>query len=133
MFLGELLCLLAFRLSLLCCSPNHEADVAGSAKDTGAAPFPPAIFALPALFDMLGTCTMYAGLTMTHASVFQMLRGSVVVFTGVLSVAALGRRLAAHHWAGMALVTAGGIERWERMAKAAVARRLADRIAQEFQ
>jgi drug/metabolite transporter (DMT)-like permease len=56
---------------------------------------------------MLGTCTMYAGLTMTHASVFQMLRGSVVVFTGVLSIAFLGRRLAAHHWAGMALVTAG--------------------------
>ena len=70
-------------------------------------PFPPAIFALPALCDMLGTCTMYAGLTMTHASVFQMLRGSVVVFTGVLSIAFLGRRLAAHHWAGMALVTAG--------------------------
>jgi phosphopantothenoylcysteine decarboxylase/phosphopantothenate--cysteine ligase len=33
----------------------------------------------------------------------------------------------------VALVTAGGIERWERMAKGAVARRLADRIAQEFQ
>jgi phosphopantothenoylcysteine decarboxylase / phosphopantothenate---cysteine ligase len=33
----------------------------------------------------------------------------------------------------VALVTAGGIERWERMAKGAVARRLAARIAQEFQ
>jgi len=33
----------------------------------------------------------------------------------------------------VALVTMGGIERWERMAKGAVARRLADRIAQEFQ
>jgi phosphopantothenoylcysteine decarboxylase / phosphopantothenate---cysteine ligase len=32
----------------------------------------------------------------------------------------------------VALVTAGGIERWERMAKAEVARRLAQRIAQEF-
>jgi phosphopantothenoylcysteine decarboxylase/phosphopantothenate--cysteine ligase len=32
----------------------------------------------------------------------------------------------------VALVTAGGIERWERMAKGAVARRLADRIAQEL-
>lgn len=32
----------------------------------------------------------------------------------------------------VALVTARGIERWERMAKGAVARRLADRIAQEF-
>jgi phosphopantothenoylcysteine decarboxylase / phosphopantothenate---cysteine ligase len=32
----------------------------------------------------------------------------------------------------VALVTAGGIERWERMAKGEVARRLAQRIAQEF-
>ena len=32
----------------------------------------------------------------------------------------------------VALVSKGGIERWERMAKAAVARRLADRIAAEF-
>ena len=32
----------------------------------------------------------------------------------------------------VALVTKGGIERWERMAKGDVARRLADRISQEF-
>ena len=32
----------------------------------------------------------------------------------------------------VALVTAGGIERWERMAKGAVARRLAERIASEL-
>ncbi|THD58305.1 bifunctional phosphopantothenoylcysteine decarboxylase/phosphopantothenate--cysteine ligase CoaBC [Phenylobacterium sp.] len=32
----------------------------------------------------------------------------------------------------IALVSAGGIERWERMAKGAVARRLAERIAKEF-
>jgi phosphopantothenoylcysteine decarboxylase/phosphopantothenate--cysteine ligase len=32
----------------------------------------------------------------------------------------------------VALVTGGGIERWERMAKGAVARRLAERIAAEF-
>ena len=33
----------------------------------------------------------------------------------------------------VAIVTTGGIERWERMAKGAVARRLADRIAEELQ
>ena len=32
----------------------------------------------------------------------------------------------------VALVSAGGIERWERMAKGEVARRLAQRIAAEF-
>ncbi len=70
-------------------------------------PFPWRAFALPATLDLLGVCLMNAGLTMTHASVFQMLRGCVVVFTGILSIAVLGRRLAPHHWAGMALVSAG--------------------------
>ena len=32
----------------------------------------------------------------------------------------------------VAIVSGAGIERWERMAKAEVARRLAQRIAQEF-
>jgi drug/metabolite transporter (DMT)-like permease len=70
-------------------------------------PFPWRAFALPATFDLLGVCLMNAGLTMTHASVFQMLRGCVVIFTGVLSVAVLGRRLAPHHCAGMAMVSVG--------------------------
>jgi len=50
---------------------------------------------------------MYLGLTMTHASVFQMLRGSVVIFTGILSTFVLKRRLKAFQWLGMALVCAG--------------------------
>ena len=50
---------------------------------------------------------MYLGLTMTYASVFQMLRGSVVVFTGLLSIALLGRRLWPCHWLGMLLVMGG--------------------------
>ena len=50
---------------------------------------------------------MYVGLNLTHASVFQMLRGSVVLFTGIFSVIFLGRRLYAFHWIGMILVLAG--------------------------
>ena len=69
----------------------------------------PLIFALPALCDTAGTSVMYLGLTMTYASVFQMLRGSVVVFTGILSVAVLNRRLRGFHWIGMALVCVGAL------------------------
>ena len=46
---------------------------------------------------------------MTYASVFQMLRGSVVVFTGILSVIFLGHKLRHFHWMGMALVCAGAL------------------------
>lgn len=50
---------------------------------------------------------MYVGLTLTYASVFQMLRGSVVIFTGILSVLFLGRKLYAFHWLGMLLILVG--------------------------
>lgn len=38
---------------------------------------------------------------MTSASSFQMLRGAVIIFTGLLSVAFLGRRLAPSQWVGI--------------------------------
>jgi drug/metabolite transporter (DMT)-like permease len=65
------------------------------------------IFLLPACCDMTGTSLMYVGLNLTHASVFQMLRGSVILFTGIFSVVFLGRKLYAFHWIGMMLVLFG--------------------------
>ncbi|KFR09276.1 Solute carrier family 35 member F6, partial [Opisthocomus hoazin] len=46
-------------------------------------------------------------LNMTSASSFQMLRGSVIIFTGLLSVAFLGRRLELSQWLGILLTIAG--------------------------
>nr|XP_014349229.1 PREDICTED: solute carrier family 35 member F6 [Latimeria chalumnae] len=46
-------------------------------------------------------------LNMTSASSFQMLRGAVIIFTGLLSVAFLGRRLAASQWIGISLTIVG--------------------------
>mmetsp|Transcript_27546 Transcript_27546/g.69514 ORF Transcript_27546/g.69514 Transcript_27546/m.69514 type:complete len:439 (+) Transcript_27546:231-1547(+) len=113
MFIGELLCIIAFRITLLCAtSKSREAlhvDESSEMSDEAGLEegFPPYIFALPALCDMVATCIMYLGLTMTYASVFQMLRGSVVVFTGLLSIIMLNKRLLACHVLGMFLVTAG--------------------------
>uniref|UniRef100_A0AAQ4RVV7 Solute carrier family 35 member F6 n=1 Tax=Gasterosteus aculeatus aculeatus TaxID=481459 RepID=A0AAQ4RVV7_GASAC len=42
-----------------------------------------------------------APLNMTSASSFQMLRGAVIIFTGLLSVAFLGRRLTPSQWVGI--------------------------------
>lgn len=69
--------------------------------------FNPLVLAAPALCDMVGTSTMYVGLTLTYASSFQMLRGAVIVFTGLLSVLLLGRRLGARAWAGIVLIIVG--------------------------
>lgn len=57
--------------------------------------------------DMIGTSIMYVGLTLTYASSFQMLRGSVIVFVGILSVAFLERQLAGREWTGIAFVITG--------------------------
>ncbi|KAK2523343.1 Slc35f6 [Columba livia] len=57
---------------------------------------------------MTGTSIMYVALNMTSASSFQMLRGSVVIFTGLLSVAFLGRKLELSQWLGI-LVTVVGL------------------------
>ena len=59
---------------------------------------------------------MQVGLFYTFASVFQMLRGTLVIFAGLLTIVVLKRRLHVHHWFGIVLITAGaalvGASRW---------------------
>ena len=42
-----------------------------------------------------------------YASVFQMLRGTMVVFAGLLTIVILRRALHLHHWMGIILILAG--------------------------
>ncbi|CAL4176649.1 unnamed protein product, partial [Meganyctiphanes norvegica] len=81
-------------------------------KRKGAAPpvhpkFPPYVMYIPAFCDMLATSIMYLGLTLTYASSFQMLRGAVIVFTGLFSVAFLGRKLRYFNWLGIGIIIVG--------------------------
>ncbi|KAL6069940.1 Solute carrier family 35 member F6 [Balamuthia mandrillaris] len=65
------------------------------------------VLILPTLFDLAGTTLAGIGLLWIYASVWQMLRGSIIVFTGILSVIFLKRKLSAYHWLGMAIVVLG--------------------------
>lgn len=81
-------------------------------KKKGEAPpvhpkFPPYVMYIPAFCDMLATSIMYLGLTLTYASSFQMLRGAVIVFTGLFSVAFLGRKLRYFSWVGIGIIIVG--------------------------
>ena len=106
MFFGEFMCLLVFFAS------RARAKATGAAFEE-AKPHSAFIFLVPALCDMTATSLMYVGLSLTDASVFQMLRGSVVIFTGIGSVLFLKnadgsrRRLGAHQWLGMLFVLVG--------------------------
>ena len=64
-------------------------------------------FSLPALCDAMATTLLNLGLFYTYASVYQMLRGTLVIFAGLLTIGILRRRLHSQHWMGMALITAG--------------------------
>uniref|UniRef100_A0A0G4HTK9 EamA domain-containing protein n=1 Tax=Chromera velia CCMP2878 TaxID=1169474 RepID=A0A0G4HTK9_9ALVE len=63
---------------------------------------------IPALLDMTGTALMMTGFAQgVAASVYQMLRGAVVLFIGVASVMFLGRRLPLYKWIVLCLVFFG--------------------------
>lgn len=117
MFLGEFLCLLAHMVTKKRRTPTPR-ELA--AEETGVDPstLEPSSrcravengsvwFCIPACCDMLGTGTMYAGLCLSYASVFQMLRGSVVVFTALISCIFLRRKIRDYQWFSVFLVVVG--------------------------
>lgn len=73
----------------------------------GSRSFNSVVMLIPACCDMVATSIMYVGLNLTYASSFQMLRGAVIVFTGILSVGFLNRKLGSREWFGIGLVIVG--------------------------
>ncbi|KAF7727627.1 hypothetical protein EC973_007285 [Apophysomyces ossiformis] len=65
------------------------------------------LFWIPTLCDLTATTVMNVGLLLTSASVYQMLRGAVVIFTGVFSYLFLNRKLRLYEWFSLSLVVAG--------------------------
>eukprot|EP00929_Paragymnodinium_shiwhaense_P109856 TRINITY_DN7641_c0_g1_i1.p1 TRINITY_DN7641_c0_g1~~TRINITY_DN7641_c0_g1_i1.p1 ORF type:complete len:411 (-),score=78.82 TRINITY_DN7641_c0_g1_i1:382-1614(-) len=108
MFVGESLCMLVHLYQTRLLSARTVTDDCQSAATTTQEVKDGAFwFALPAAMDIGGTGTMYCGLCLSSASVFQMLRGSVVIFTSILSVTWLKRKIHSFQWFAVALVAAG--------------------------
>ncbi|KAI0243348.1 Solute carrier family 35 member F6 [Lamellibrachia satsuma] len=101
MFLGELSCLLAFSVVYFY---RKKKDIP---MEVGDQSFNRLIFLPAAMLDMCGTSLMYVGLNLTFASSFQMLRGAVIIFTALLSVAFLRSRIRHYMWLGMLLIVFG--------------------------
>ncbi|CAD5230385.1 unnamed protein product [Bursaphelenchus okinawaensis] len=99
MFVGEVGCLVVFTIIYMYQKYKDCAPVLVK--------FNPFLFALPAICDITGTSIQYIGLNLTTASSYQMLRGSVIIFTGLLSMLCLKMQLAGFRWLGMILVTLG--------------------------
>lgn len=65
------------------------------------------VFLLPTLCDLIGTTLAGIGLLYVTASVWQMLRGSLIIFTGIFSRVFLKRKLRWYHWTGMIVTVMG--------------------------
>lgn len=63
-----------------------------------------AAVALPSLLDLLQTVLANVGLLWISSSVFQMARGSVIIFSAVFSVRLMGKRLYAYHYMSILIV-----------------------------
>ncbi|CAG9767731.1 unnamed protein product [Ceutorhynchus assimilis] len=107
MFLGELTCLIVFKIMYYIYSRRSDGTEDVSELTKGNRDFNPFILYIPAMCDMTATSIMYIGLNLTYASSFQMFRGSVIVFVGLLSVAFLNRTLKKQEWVGILFVILG--------------------------
>lgn len=107
MFIGEMLCLLAFKCLYFYYWRKHYGSHDEMKLLKGNRSFNPLVLLPPAMCDMVATSVMYIGLTLTYASSFQMLRGAVIVFVGIFSVLFLNRRLMVREWGGIFLVIGG--------------------------
>lgn len=107
MFLGEILCLVTFKVLYYMFSKRNDGSENVHELTKGNRDFNPFLLFFPAMCDMTATSIMYIGLNLTYASSFQMLRGSVIIFVGLLSVGFLQRVLKKLEWTGMVLVIIG--------------------------
>jgi len=122
MFLGELCVLFAFFISEAVKKRKAVNDPASpgtiAAEQTNLkTKINPFWLAIPGSCDFFGSTIMFVSLLMVPASVYQMLRGAIVIITAVLAVIFLKKKQYRHHitslfviFAGLALVGVSSIE-----------------------
>ncbi|KAI0948266.1 hypothetical protein AcV7_009066 [Taiwanofungus camphoratus] len=123
MFLGEMLCFLPVLYAWLAAkrtqSPSAPLQLPADAEEEPVAGSKAQITAqhlrgwkilllwFPAACDLTGTTLMNVGLLYTPVSIYQMTRGALVLFVGVLSTVFLRRRLWFYQWVSLVTVMAG--------------------------
>ena len=63
--------------------------------------------AIPACFDICGSTLMNIGLTLCPASIYQMMRGAIVIITAGMAFIFLGKKQYPHHILALILIVIG--------------------------
>ncbi|KAL5529095.1 hypothetical protein ACEPAG_5069 [Sanghuangporus baumii] len=87
--------------------PAHDPQAKHSLKAQQLRGYKILLLWLPAACDLTGTTLMNVGLLYTPVSIYQMTRGALVLFVGVLSVLFLHRRLWLYQWLSLVTVMLG--------------------------
>ena len=114
MFVGMLSCLIVFEIIRMTrkCKANKktdaEAQLVSAAEDDSIQHCKHYFYvAAPAMCDLCATSLMNIGLFYLDASIWQMLRGSMVIFSAIMTIIFLKRKYYCYHWFGILLVTCG--------------------------
>lgn len=116
MFIGEFMCLFVFGLKTFLSKKKTEAatDAVPLSPGTEMAKqttlrtkINPLYLLIPASCDLCGSTLMFVALTQCAASVYQMMRGIIVLITSLLSVAFLGKKQYCHHWTSLFIIVGG--------------------------
>lgn len=111
MFIGEFLCIFGFlfqrhKYRKALAEGKVAKDEEQKGGDMNAKVFQP-ILILPTFLDLLGTTFGGIGLVYCSASVWQMLRGSIIIFTGILSKLFLKRVMLPFRWFSICFTIVG--------------------------
>lgn len=102
MFLGESFCLGAYYLF-------RNSGVTSPAFAPSATDFNPLYCMIPAAIDLVQCSMKFLGLYWTYASVYQMLRGTELVWTAMFSILLMARRLRVFQWSSLFIIMTGGV------------------------
>ena len=108
MFIGELSCFLVYYMVYK--SPfgkDNGYNPLNEPEDEDLSIFDSFKLALPSICDMTATTLLNVGLIYTPVSIYQMTRGSIVLFVAILSVLFLKRKITKLEWISLIIVTLG--------------------------
>jgi drug/metabolite transporter (DMT)-like permease len=118
MFVGEFLCLLVYFAKTMYIRSNKKEDPDAPPEPPGGlittpdgrvlkTKINPLLLAIPASFDVIGSTMMNIALTLISASIYQMLRGMLVIVTAFMSIIFLKAKLYRHHWTSLTVLFIG--------------------------
>jgi len=102
MFLGMLSCLVVYYLTRVFKQGSNYQPLDAQAKKAHLMDYLRIL--PPGMCDLTATGLMNVGLLFISASIWQLLRGSMVIFSAILSIIFLHRRLFSYHWLGISSI-----------------------------